>query len=61
MQMVMVGSVVGVLAEDFVPLQIIGHPTTEMIQMGVVEDVVCPGVSTSDIAIVKKNSSRLFN
>ena len=46
--MAMVDSVVGVLAKDFVPLPIPGQLTTEMIQMVVVEDVVCPGGYTSN-------------
>ena len=38
----------GVLAVDFVPMPIPGQPTTEMIQIPVGEDVVCPGGYTSD-------------
>ena len=43
MQMVMADSVAEVLDRHFVPLQIPGQPTTEMIQIVVVEDAVCPG------------------
>ena len=46
--MVMVDNVVEVLVKDFAPLPIPGQPTTEMIQIPEVEDVVCPGACTSD-------------
>ena len=48
MQMVMVDSVAEVLTRHFVPLQIPGQPTIEMIQIIVVVDVVCPGGYISD-------------
>ena len=46
--MVMVDNVVEVLAVNFVPLQIPGQLSTEMILMDVVEDVVCLGGCTSE-------------
>ena len=48
MQMAMLDSVVGVLMKSFALLQTLGHPTTKIIQMIVLEDVVCPGVCTCD-------------
>lgn len=48
MLMMMVSSVAEVLAINFVPLQTPGQPTTEMIVMVVMEDVVCPGACTSE-------------
>lgn len=53
MQMVIVDSVVEVLAKNFVLLQTTGQPTTEMIQIAVVEDVVCPGACTCDHMYIK--------
>ena len=47
-QMVIVGSVVVVLLENFVQLQIPGQITTEMILTIVVEDVVCLGACISE-------------
>ena len=55
----MVDSVVVVSDKHSVPLQIPEHPITETIQVGVVEDVACPGACTSNCVDINFGKDKL--